>query len=565
MYPVKLASFVFVFCAIPALVQADSTGPLSPSTVTVTTAGSYSWTNLNATSQASIDGDSASIAISGSGATSDEVFLSGFGAAVPSGATISGIAMTFEFATTGMGGVDDEVTLNVGSIATPGTPKVLDLADTGGAFFPATIGDFADLWGLTLTPAIVNDPGFGIFSEITTVNSGTESLDLTSIEIFYHADGTPTVDGGRGPLEVHEPASYDSSTETPLVLFLHGYGSNGFESGDSYFNLDALVDEFGFLFVHPHGRIENGGDSNRYWSATQACCNFHGGADDDTTYLLGVIDAMKAAYNVDADRVYLIGHSNGGFMSYRMACTHADVIAGIASLAGATFFDPNDCTPSEPVHILQIHGTNDGTILYAGGQTYSDPPGGDYPGAIATVEQWATKNGCSLVADFSASNIDLESGLSGDESGVVRYLGTCDDGGAVELWSIFNGGHVPSFSSTFSRQIIEFLYDHPKGSDVPSDIVYVDFDNGGAESGTGDQPWNSLGEAVTDVASGGAIWIDGSSADVATGETFAGGSAINKNVTIRANPTSGSGVSIGPSGARNGSAKPEFGFIARPH
>ena len=74
--------------------------------------------------------------------------------------------------------------------------------------------------------------------------------------------------------------------------------------------------------------------------------------------------------------------------AYRMACDHADLIAGIASLAGATFDDPSSCQPSEPVHILQIHGTSDGVIAYGGGSVNAT-----FPGAVETIETWGTYNG----------------------------------------------------------------------------------------------------------------------------------------------------------------------------
>ncbi len=70
---------------------------------------------------------------------------------------------------------------------------------------------------------------------------------------------------------------------------------------------------------------------------------------------------------MDRKRVYLIGHSNGGSMAYRMACQFSDQVAGIASLAGTTFMDPTQCRPSEPVNILHIHGTAETIDPYAGG------------------------------------------------------------------------------------------------------------------------------------------------------------------------------------------------------
>ena len=64
---------------------------------------------------------------------------------------------------------------------------------------------------------------------------------------------------------------------------------------------------------------------------------------------------------MDASRVYVIGHSNGGFMSYRMAYEHSDVVAAIVSLAGANHLEQRE-PPPNPVHILQIRGTDDTTI-----------------------------------------------------------------------------------------------------------------------------------------------------------------------------------------------------------
>lgn len=276
-----------------------------------------------------------------------------------------------------------------------------------------------------------------------------------------------SIDVGRGPVSVHVPPSYDSETPMPLVLLLHGYGGSGVGI-ENYWNFTPLADEFGFLYLHPDGRTTT--DPIRFWSATPACCNFYGAPDDDTDYLLALINEMKSQYNVDSLRVYMAGHSNGGFMSHRMACDNSDTIAAIASVAGATFPNPNDCLPTGNVHVLQIHGTSDDLILYAGGFTYPAPEG-EYTGAVETVEQWAAKNGCDIVADTSAPNIDLDRGLAGTETTVTRYIDSCNPRGSAELWSIVGGGHSPALSATFSRQVVEFLYDHPKRLDE----AWVDF------------------------------------------------------------------------------------------
>ena len=354
-----------------------------------------------------------------------------------------------------------------------------------------------------------------------------------------------SIDVGRGPVGVHVPPSYDPGTPTPLVLLLHGYGASG-AILESFMQFTPLADEFGFLYLYPDGRIDGGG--NRFWSGTDACCNFDGASDDDDDYLMALINEMKSQYNVDPLRVYLIGHSNGGFMSYRMACDHSETIAAIASLAGATFFDPLDCQPTGPVHVLQIHGTSDTQIRYGGGSIR----GTAYPGAVATVEQWATHNGCAIVADTSAPNIDLVSNLAGTETTVTRYINSCNPRGSAEIWTIVNGVHVPALSATFSRQVVEFLYAHPKSIDE----AWVDFGWLGTKYGTEDKPFDTLAEALTAAAPSGAVKIKGDTGTSISPETM----TIDQAVTIEAvNGT----VRIGGFGVRNSDKGPRSGFVSR--
>ncbi len=262
------------------------------------------------------------------------------------------------------------------------------------------------------------------------------------------------IDLGRGPVVVHVPPSYDPAVPTPLVLLLHGYGSSG-AGQEAYMQFTPLSDEFGFLYAFPDGTRDSNG--RRFWNATNACCDFFESGVDDSGYLRDLIDAVKAEANVDDRRVHLIGHSNGGFMSYRMACDHAETIASIASLAGATFLDPNDCSPAGPVHVLQIHGTADTVVRYEGGCFGDDC----YPGAVETVERWAAYDGCSLNGE-PGEPIDLDAGIPGAETEVIRYASECDRGGSAELWTIVGGSHIPMLSEDFSRLVVEWLYAHPK-------------------------------------------------------------------------------------------------------
>lgn len=260
--------------------------------------------------------------------------------------------------------------------------------------------------------------------------------------------------GGRSSNLV-VPTGYDAGTPAPLVLLLHGYAGSG-AGQDAYMGFSAISDEFGFLMLNPDGLVDGGG--SRYWTATDACCNFYGSSVSDSDFLAGLIGEVQSLYNIDPNRVFITGHSNGGFMSYRMACDHADLVAAIASMAGATFDNPASCAPFEPVHVLQIHGTLDDTILYGGGSIL----GTAYPSAAGSVDRWNTYNGCSGVADPSTPSIDIEISLPGDETSIVKYVDGCDANGSGEIWTLANGSHIPNFSSQYARSVIEYFYAHPR-------------------------------------------------------------------------------------------------------
>ena len=265
------------------------------------------------------------------------------------------------------------------------------------------------------------------------------------------------IDAGRGAIPLHVPVGYDAANPAPLVVLLHGYTSTGARQ-DGYMKFGSLADEYGYLFLAPDGTKEESERNYQFWNATEACCNFHESTVDDSAYIRALIEEVKATYNVDPKRVYLIGHSNGGFMTYRMAYDHSETIAAIASLAGASFTDPDLRAPATPVHILQIHGTNDQTIRYEGGNFGLS----DYPSAVESVERWAAYNGCAVEATPGDKPLDLERRIDGEETTVMRYVSDCNPNGSAELWTIKDGGHIPSLSDTFNRQVIEWLLAHPK-------------------------------------------------------------------------------------------------------
>lgn len=278
------------------------------------------------------------------------------------------------------------------------------------------------------------------------------SLSVLFLALAFDGVSAQTIDAGRGELPLVVPSGYDAAKPAPLMMLIHGYGSSG-AAQDSLWKISAQADTYGFLFVAPNGTKEASDAKRPFWNATAACCDFNKTEVDDSAYLLKVIDEVKKHYSVDPNRVYVMGHSNGGFMSHRMALDHPDTIAAIAALNGAAPLELPGPKPERPVSILHIHGTKDTLNSYQGGEIR----GVRYPGPVETVEKWAEFIGGSTEATTLSKKLDLDKRLEGDETTITQYLN-----GSVELWTIEDGGHVPAFTDSFAKLVVEWLMAHPK-------------------------------------------------------------------------------------------------------
>ena len=252
------------------------------------------------------------------------------------------------------------------------------------------------------------------------------------------------------------PVGYSRGTPTPLVVLLHGYTATA-ATQDAYFHLSDLAQQRGFLLALPDGTIDSSGQ--HFWNATDACCAF-GGTVNDVAYLTAVIRDMQARFSVDRMRIFLVGHSNGAFMSHRMACDRSELIAGIVSLAGAVWADTARCNPAGPVNVLQVHGTLDAVIAYSGGVALAGQP--RFPAAETTVATWAAKNRCSgTMLQSIGGDLDLAADLPFSETQREAFNG-CPAGGAAELWRIRGATHIPVFNGEWASTLYNWLSAHPK-------------------------------------------------------------------------------------------------------
>lgn len=248
---------------------------------------------------------------------------------------------------------------------------------------------------------------------------------LLTISIFAQSTlHTMQHDGLTRSYRLYVPASYNANTAVPLVFNLHGYTSNASQQ-EFYGDFRGIADTANFILVHPDGTLD--GSGNRFWNAFGAS-----GGVDDVGFISALIDKIDEDYNIDLNRVYSCGMSNGGFMSYRLACELSNRITAIASVTGTMAINaPATCNPSKPTPIMQIHGTADPTVPYSGNSTMT---------AIeSVVDFWVNKNNCNPTPIVTA----VPNTNTTDMCTAEHYLYTNgSNGSTVEFFKIQGGGHT---------------------------------------------------------------------------------------------------------------------------
>jgi len=254
-------------------------------------------------------------------------------------------------------------------------------------------------------------------------------------------------------VQLFVPSAANAGTSLPLVILLHGYTSSGSEQ-ENYMKFLPLAEARGFFYCYPDGTLDANG--YRGWSSDPAPddCLHPGSRVDDIAFLRSLIKEIIRTQGANPQQVYLIGHSNGGDMAYRMAHDESALIAGIASLAGPD--RAAETVPSEPVNILYIIGTAD--EFYNGTTDIAGCPV-TVPPAMTIVERWAAINGATDLQTETQPSMDLIRDVPGLETIVSRYT-NAPAGGAVELWTIQGGSHDPPLTSAFAPAVVDWLLSH---------------------------------------------------------------------------------------------------------
>lgn len=297
------------------------------------------------------------------------------------------------------------------------------------------------VWGTDFTPGILKWLADRYDIQSVSGESPGSSVETHTIVGERSADLLLPTDRGDEPL--------------PLVLSLHGYGADA-ESQDGYFGLSDRVSRYRFALITLQGTTDVQG--NAFWNATDACCNFYGSEVDDFAWLNRLV--AEAREIVEVSGVYVVGYSNGGFMAYRLACDGLDGLVAIVSLAGSSFGDAERCEGASPISVLQIHGSDDLDIPYAGTLEYE----GGYPGAVELINRWAERAGCDVAADVALPNVDREATIPGAETAVRQIRDGCADGITIELWTIEGADHFPSFEGDWPDRLLRWLFSESRAN-----------------------------------------------------------------------------------------------------
>jgi polyhydroxybutyrate depolymerase len=226
---------------------------------------------------------------------------------------------------------------------------------------------------------------------------------------------------------LHIPPSYDGRDAVPLVVNLHGFGSNGRQQAN-YSGFPAKADEEGFIVVSP-----DGAGQPLQWDLLRRR------PPDDIGFIGALIDQLEEDFCVDNGRVFVAGMSNGAALAQQLACAMPERFAAIAAVT--VLFYPLACSTDRPIAVIAFHGTEDACVPFEGGPVTCGAGRAAIPSTEDAAASWARHNGCNTVparASFSAS------------VRTVAYS-ECRDETAVVLFVVQGGGHTWPGAADVSR------------------------------------------------------------------------------------------------------------------
>ena len=221
--------------------------------------------------------------------------------------------------------------------------------------------------------------------------------------------------------------------DAPLLFVFHGY--SGSASGImNYSGLNQIADDNGFVVCYPQGLIDDWDYS--FWNVGY---DWHVDETvDDVGFSTFLAQYLQTEYNLSAQNTFSTGMSNGGDMSYLLACQASDVFRAIAPVAGCMMtWLYNSCAPVNPVPVFEIHGTDDDVTWWDGADEINNDGYGPWESVDTTFNFWTQLNSCTEFIIDTLPDIDMSDG-----SYVVSHKNTNGlNNNEVWLYEVVNGGH----------------------------------------------------------------------------------------------------------------------------
>ena len=232
---------------------------------------------------------------------------------------------------------------------------------------------------------------------------------------------------------IHVPPSYRAANPTPLLVSFHGGGASmEYQATDKNYGQISKSDREGFVVVFPNGYSKLRSGKFATWNAGTCCGGARDGKIDDVGFVRQVIENVSAQLDIDRNKIFATGMSNGGMFTYRLACEMSDVFKAIASVAGPD--GTTNCTPKKPVSVLHIHARDDDHAQFEGGSGKKSMPGSvvtQFTSVPQTISNWVKRNECNAapkrVLDKPGAYCDV--------------YAQCNGNVEVELCVTATGGH----------------------------------------------------------------------------------------------------------------------------
>ena len=274
-----------------------------------------------------------------------------------------------------------------------------------------------------------------IFSFLTAIISSCNNdntKDYDNSEGCYSNTNSQTIvhDGMNREYILYVPNSYDETSAIPILFNFHGFGGSASQFMQEA-DMRAEAELNSFILVYPQGSCLDGVP---HWNPCPIGEDNKSTADD-VGFVEAMVNEISSQYNLDMERIYAAGYSNGGMMAYGLANYKSNLIAAVASVSGSML----DCldTPSHPMPVLHLHGTNDGVIAY-------DESSNDYNSVQSTLDYWTNFNN---TVSTPTINIDNTSGMT-----IEHYIyDQGDNSVSVEHYKYIGGEHV-WFTETYQGQ-----------------------------------------------------------------------------------------------------------------